>query len=412
MRPLQLAVLALLACTALSGCVSHSVRSAAVPPLATPASAVSESRLLDVGITILDPGIEGNDDASVYPEVRRAEARYIPHLLAEALQNSGAWGAVRVIPDSSQISDLQVTGKILHSDGESLELYITATDARNQVWLEKTYRGEASQYAYSATNRSGYDPFQAIYHQISNDLLEELEDQSGSEREQIRVVAEMRFAQAFSPRAFGDYLSQKRNGQYQLERLPARDDPMLARIRNLRERDKLFVDTLQNYYADFHNQMDAPYQEWRKQSYHEALAVDRLQREKWTQIIGGAIAAAAGIAAQNDDDRSTRTAGNIAIAGGIYAITSGIAKTGEIRLHVQALEELSQSLEAEVVPHVIDLDDRSITLSGNVQEQYNQWREILADIYQAEMGELDTYEAHLPQNRFTTASGASHGDSR
>ena len=55
---------------------------------------------------------------------------------------------------------------------------------------------------------------------------------------------------------------------------------------------------------------------------------------------------------------------------------------------MEALEELGQSLENEVAPQVINLDDRTITLSGSVDEQYGQWREILADLYAAEVGQL------------------------
>ena len=55
---------------------------------------------------------------------------------------------------------------------------------------------------------------------------------------------------------------------------------------------------------------------------------------------------------------------------------------------MEAIEELGQSLEDEVAPQVISLEDRSITLTGSVEEQYEQWREILADLYAAEVGQL------------------------
>jgi len=41
-----------------------------------------------------------------------------------------------------------------------------------------------------------------------------------------------------------------------------------------------------------------------------------------------------------------------------------------------------------VAPQVFTLDDRTITLTGSVEEQYLQWREILADLYAAEVGQL------------------------
>jgi hypothetical protein len=70
-------------------------------------------------------------------------------------------------------------------------------------------------------------------------------------------------------------------------------------------------------------------------------------------------------------------------------LKSGLEKRNEAEIHVEALEELGLSLEAEIAPQVIELEDNSILLSGNVEDQYAQWREILADIYRAEIGEID-----------------------
>jgi hypothetical protein len=57
-------------------------------------------------------------------------------------------------------------------------------------------------------------------------------------------------------------------------------------------------------------------------------------------------------------------------------------------MHRESLRELGESLENDVAPRVIDLQDRTITLSGTVEEQYEQWREILADLYAYELGGL------------------------
>jgi hypothetical protein len=54
-----------------------------------------------------------------------------------------------------------------------------------------------------------------------------------------------------------------------------------------------------------------------------------------------------------------------------------------------ALEELGQSLDAEITPRVIELEDRTVRLTGNVEDQYDQWRELLADIYAAELAALE-----------------------
>jgi hypothetical protein len=45
---------------------------------------------------------------------------------------------------------------------------------------------------------------------------------------------------------------------------------------------------------------------------------------------------------------------------------------------------MGASLDAVIAPQVIALEDRSVTLSGTVQAQYGQWREMLHRIYEQE----------------------------
>jgi len=383
----------LLLCAVLPACVSQTVKSTSVPAIQNPSTQVAERLLLDVDVAIFDPGLEDYEDSEqVYPEVRKAEASYMPTLLADSMQNSGAWGAVRVVPNAKQIADLTVTGKILHSDGEQLRLQIIAVDSRGVQWMDKEYSSSASRYAYDRRTANRYDPFLAIYNTIANDLLRQLETLKAADRENIRLVTELLFARGFSPDAFEGYLAKNRTGRYLVMRLPAEDDPMLERIRSIRDRDHLFIDTMQEHYGSFNTQMIGPYQEWRKLSYEEVVALRELKAESTRRLIAGGVAVLAGIAAASSGDGYSRAAGNVAIMGGGYLLKSGLEKRNEAEIHVEALEELGQSLEAEITPQVIELEDRTVVLSGNVEDQYAQWREILADIYRAEMGALDLPE--------------------
>ena len=388
------------ACFVLSACVSQTIKSTSVPKIDTPSSAVPEALLFDVSVVVFDPGLDNFDeDEQVYPEVRQAEARFMPMVLSEAIQNSGAWGAVRVVPDGTQVTDLIVRGEILHSDGEELQLAITAIDARGEVWLEETYTGKASRYAYQPATRNPYDPFQTVYNTIANDLLEQLEELTQKHRRNVRLVTELRFARDFSPEAFDPYLEKTRKGEYEIKRLPAENDPMLGRVRDIRERNRLYVDTLQVYYANFDLQMLEPYQEWRMASFEESAALQELRAESTRNLIVGGIAVLAGIAAASSGDSSAaRTAGQVAILGGGYLVKSGLDKRNEAQIHVQALEELGMSLEAEISPQIIELEDDTIVLTGNVEEQYAQWRALLGDIYRAEIGSLE-----LPEESADTA---------
>jgi hypothetical protein len=375
--------------TLLTGCVSETVKSTQVPALTAPGTLTPEAELLDVGVVILDPGISTiEDEPLVYPEVRRAEATFIATELTQVLTEQGGWGAVRVVPDDRQFSDLLVQGNILRSDGEALELKIVVSDARGMVWLDKRYTGVTSRYAYEQGTRVKQDPFLAVYRMIANDMLQKFGGVPAAERAEIRQVAEMRFARDFANGAFADYLQEDEAGHISLRRLPAEDDPMLNRIRGLRQRHYVFVDTLQGHYTGFSEEMYDPYQEWRKASYEETVALRELESEAQREMIAGGAAIIAGIVAQTSGSRTTRSAGAVGVIGGGALLKSGLEKRAESKIHSLALEELGQSLDAEITPRVIELEDRTVQLTGSVEDQYGQWRELLADIYAAELAAL------------------------
>mgnify|MGYP001058562814 CR=1 FL=1 len=389
----------LLALSLLTGCVTETVKSTSVPVLDAPVTPVPDAELLDVGVVILDPGISSvEDEEQVYPEVRRAEATFMATELADVLTEQGGWGAVRVVPDERQFSDLLVRGTILQSDGEALELKIRVSDARGTVWLDKRYTGITSRYAYEQGTRTKQDPFLSVYRMIANDMLAVFQRLPADERTTIRRVAEMRFARDFANGAFADYLNEDPSGQVTLRRLPSEEDPMLARVRGLRQRHYVFVDTLQGHYTGFSDDMYAPYQEWRKASYEETVALRELESEAQREMIAGGAAILAGIVAQSSGSSMTRSAGAVGVIGGGALLKRGLEKRAESNIHSLALEELGQSLDAEITPRVIELEDRTVRLTGNVEDQYDQWRELLADIYAAELAALEPPqpEAHSP----------------
>ena len=271
------------------GCNSTTVKSTDISPTVKVApEQIPEDQLLDVGIGIFDPGTENTqDDENVYPGVRKAESRYMPNVLATTLQNTGNWGVVRVIPDRQSEMDVWVDGKILKSDGEFLKLSITVHDASGREWFTKTYEEEASKYSYDKEVRKAAEPFQNVYNHIANDMLAFRRLMQPMEVRKLRTITELRFAQRFSPDAFSDYLAKDGNGRYLIMRLPAEDDPLLQRIRRIRERDYLFVDTLQDYYTSFATQMSEPYLQWRQESYKESQELQQAKTASANRIIGG-----------------------------------------------------------------------------------------------------------------------------
>ena len=376
-----------------SACATHTVKTTSYTPVVQDSQDVPEDLLLDVGVSLFDPGIDeylGDDEDTANPEIRVAESRYAPYLLAETLQRSANWGIVRVMPNSESPMDVQVNGTILRSNGEAMIIRIEVNDSRGRHWYTEEYEEVISQFSYDPQNRQKNDPFQAIYNKIANDLLAYRQRNiEASEVQEIRTVSELLFAQRFSDDAFGNYLARDRNGEYQLTALPADNDPLLGRIRSIRERDFMFIDTVQDYFATYVRQMRLPYDSWREQSYQETITLRELEASARRRFIAGAAAVVGGIAAaSNGGNWATQAGGATAVGAGAFLVKSGFDKQAEARIHMQALEELGESLENAVAPQVINLDDRTITLSGSVEEQYGQWRDILADLYAAEMGEL------------------------
>jgi hypothetical protein len=376
-----------------SACATHTVKTTSYTPVVQDSQDVPEDFLLDVGVSLFDPGIDeflGDDEDTANPEIRVAESRYAPYLLAETLQRSANWGIVRVMPNSESPMDVQVNGTILRSNGEAMIIRVEVNDSRGRHWYTEEYEEVISQFSYDPQNRQKNDPFQVIYNKIANDLLAYRQRNiDASQVQEIRTVSELLFAQRFSDDAFGNYLARDRNGEYQLTALPADNDPLLGRIRSIRERDFMFIDTVQDYFATYVRQMRLPYDSWREQSYQETNTLRELEASARRRFIAGAAAVVGGIAAaSNGGNWATQAGGATAVGAGAFLVKSGFDKQAEARIHMQALEELGESLENAVAPQVINLDDRTITLSGSVEEQYEQWRDILADLYAAEMGEL------------------------
>jgi len=388
---LRLAALILIG-VGLSGCVSHTVKTVETTAALEAQRTIPEEELLDVGIRLFDPNVpedwEEMEEELIFPEVREAEARYIPYQLKKTLESTANWGAVRVVPRDTQAVDVDVSGRIVESDGELLRLHVTVTDATGRTWFSRQYEERASKYAYEDAAPHGVDPFQSLYNQIANDMLRWRQEHLATEDVQrVRQVALMRFAEDFAPQRFDGYVEPKRRGRYELQRLPAEGDPMLDRVQRVRQREYLFLDTLDEYYRQFHGDMRKPYQDYRDHTYEEAVALRELRRQARWQTIAGIAAVATGAAgmAGGSDSSVGRAGSAVAVMGGAHMIRRGLSKRSEAQIHAEALRELGNSLGAEITPSVIQLEDRTVRLTGTVEEQYAQWKDILRELYRTEV---------------------------
>jgi len=370
----------------LVGCVNKEVRTVDMTPPTQSQQVLPEELLLDVGVAIFDANVPEDYDEQIdkliQPEVRRAEANYMPYVAKSLLQSTGNWGAVRVVPVRSDAVDVTVNGKILESHGERLRLELTATDATGRRWFTKEYTALASKYAYSDTMPADTDAFQAVYRNLSDDMLKFRESLPPDELRRIRSTAEMRFARGFSPDAFGEHVAVATTGNYVLNRLPAANDPMLERVRKIREREYLFIDTLDEYYAEFQRRMFPSYNGWRSANYAETVAYRDLRAQSNARMLGGALAIVSGIGGiYGSDNGFVDASGLVAITGGVTLIKSAVMKRNEAAMHAEVMREVASAAESELMPYTMDLENQAATLQGSVQDQYQQLRTILRRLY-------------------------------
>ena len=347
---------------------------------------IDEEEILDIGIVIFDPGLDlFDDDTTTYSSVRQSEAVWFASQLKATLEKSNIWGAVRTMPSANSVMDLIIKGKILQSNGEFVRLNLIVNDAAGQQWINKEYTQQASSYSYNPEVNSNRDPFQNIFIEISNDIYDYRSQLSPNELYAIRSISKVRFAKDFLPDVYEDFVVQK-NNLYSLQRVPASNDPMILRIDQIRARNDLFLDVIQDYYRVFNGNMTHPYQEWRKSSYKEVIYERQLKEQARKQKIAGVAAILIGVLAQTSDNVYERGAGHVGIFAGADLIRRGYQKQGESLIHTATLRELGSSLESELEPSVIDLQDRSVTLSGTVDDQFQEWRRILLELFKAENG--------------------------
>lgn len=396
-----------------SGCVVSETRPLPKMEAVQAKQQIPDAELLDVSIQAFDTNIpaalvdneEALDKRRIYPEVRRAESRLLPARLKSTLEASGQWGAVRVVPEGVKFTDVLVSGKIIESSGGRLELEIDAVDSIGRVWIkDKVYEGDADlgSYKTDAAMRAR-DPFQNVYVQIANDLVLARDRLTAAERREVRDVAQLRFAQDLDPRSFGGYLQVAADGTTRIARLPAKDDPALARVEKIRERDAVVIDTLDGYNEQFAEGMFESYASYRRTIREEMEKEDKARAQATTRTVLGAAAVLASILVSSQCSATDYNCQRIEDAvrygggaGGVAAVMSGIKKFADAKTAAQSVRELARSFESEAGTQVVEVEGRTLKLTGTAEEQYREWRRLLAGIYAEETGGVSSTATPKP----------------
>ena len=388
-----------------SGCAVQELVVAEETELQLATTAVDEAMLLDVGIVEFEPGIPERNDpykTGIYEDIRRAEAKYMPYHIKTTLQGTGHWGAVRVIPSTEAFTDVVVSGRIIRSDGEYVELEMAVFDATGKHWFTRGYETQTGLTSYSKRRDRRRDPYQKVFNDFANDLHQYAAALEPGILQRTRQISELRFFADMSPLAYGEYLQTDDDGMYTVLRLPAENDPSVARMRQIRERDRLVVDTLNEHYANFYYGIAIPYQSWRKNARSESIKYRQQKRSAQMQAVVGVVVLAAStqIDTTSSSSRNTRQINRAlqyqGFSRGLNTVFAAILRNRDARLHLDAIAELSRSFGDEAAPMVVNIEGQERRLTGTAEAQFESWRQLLREVYEAETGFTQQIEVGRP----------------
>ena len=128
------------------------------------------------------------------------------------------------------------------------------------------------------------------------------------------------------------------------------------------------------------------YENWRKLDLTERLAREEVENSALIRQVGGVLLVAAAIAMEVYGGGGSNILEGLLVLSGGQVFMSGLNISKQAEMHSAAIQELSESFGADMEPIILDIQGQTHELSGTAQEQYQQWRGLLKEIYLRETG--------------------------
>ena len=327
--------------------------------------ALSELRdpaALNVSITVFDPGVPDDRslhrDLQIFPRIREVEAKFLPFVLRETLVGTGEWGAVRVVTEPDSAAEVEISGSIIRSDGERLEVRVRAVDATGRLWFDRTFASHLAQDGKQGDADAGSGR-PGLYDEIAQSLRAARERLDGRALGRIIETSLLRYAIELAPSAFGQYLSEDEDGTFSIQRLPAQNDPMLDRIERIRLTEYVITDNVDAKFRELHQEIASTYALWREYR-RKSLEYDRQN------------------ARRAEETRSD------AARGSYEAIKNLYDNYKWDRVTAQEQDRLAIAFNNEVGPVVDAMEARIEELEGWVDDKYTEWHRLLEELFEVE----------------------------
>ena len=313
---------------------------------------------LNVTITAFGSGVEDVRSAyaefGVFPRIRAIEAQFLPFALRRQLAATGHWGAVRVAEDGDVIEELVIRGNILRSDGRLLEIHITAVDASGDSWLDRTFSAAPTP-----------DAAQPAYERLFADVVAGLESarraRAPDALARLRDTALLRYGARLAPSTFGQYIETSSDGRTTVLRLPAYGDPMLDRIRRIREAEYVIVDATDEKFEVLHADVNTIYRVWREFN-RQSLVYEA------------------------SDERRISDSPSPGQRGSYEALLHAYENYKYSRITAEERDDMAVAFDNEVRPIIERLDERLEFYAAWREAKYSEWNRLLEELHAVETG--------------------------
>lgn len=414
---IQLRHLALLVCT--FGLLQATYAQVKVGPQVAEKPAVLQKQSLPdrfdlvpmrLAVSVFHPGYdlssENLESEGVWPELRNVESMRIAVKLKQAIIGINQFHEVLVVPDTSVSADFFLLGSIRDSTGEVLSLRYSLVDSTGKQWITAQAEHRVELGWHQRFGHLGIDPFTPLYTEVANEVWKvikklDADHRSVSKRrskskklsqvETLHAVRAIVAAQYFNSAIYGDALrvasdSKTNYDTYQINFLPDQDTEDWLRIDRLRARDNEFLQLLDQHYEDFYTEVNPTYEDWQEESFPIAREIRLAKRSKTiskiSAIAAGIITAAIAADADTTSQRDTALAAGGAVTAGL--LVNSWVKKQKANTNLARFNEMSQSYHDGFISHNVEAQGNVISLVGTATEQYQQWQDILRNLYEKE----------------------------
>ncbi|MDX1670206.1 MAG: hypothetical protein R3194_12365, partial [Limnobacter sp.] len=227
----------------------------------------------------------------------------------------------------------------------------------------------------------GKNTYQPLFGKIALYVESVISGLNTEERLAIQDVGKVAYAAKYSPESFMQYLQVSGNSTMKVTGMPAPNNPMMSRIERLKNHEYMFIDRMQEQYAQFDKDTETSYQSWQRAALSEVKKQEEARNRKIGSVIVGILGAALAVNANKRNSTGGDVVRDLAVVGTAVAAANAMSASREQAEQAEIINEMGEAADLEMSPMEMQFEGQKTELKGTASEQYTQWRAHLKKIW-------------------------------